>query len=126
VLPVALNAATSIGDNSTFIDGDMPSYPTWVITGPGTPTISNKTTNRSWSFNIAIPAGQQVQLTTAPGKQAAINTTTKANWWGNLVFSGPHDLWPLVQGYNSITIDIPDATAATSVQMSYFNKWARA
>jgi hypothetical protein len=127
LLPIALNAAHAIGGGQpVFIFGDMPSYPTWVITGPGTPTITNNTTDRSWGLSAAIPAGQRVQVKTTPGKQSVINTSTGANWWGNLVFTGPHDIWPLIQGYNYIDVDIPDATAATSAQMSYYNKWARA
>jgi hypothetical protein len=127
LLPVSLDTIYTIGDTQPItINGDMPSYPTWIITGPGTPTMSNITTDRSWGLNTAIPAGQQVQVTTAPGKQGVLNLTTKVNWWGNLVFSGPHDLFPLVSGDNQVEVSIPDATPATSVQISYYNKWARA
>jgi hypothetical protein len=127
ILPISLDSMYTIGDdNPITINGDMPSYPTWIITGPGTPTMTNVTTDRSWALNTAIPAGQQVQVTTTPGKQGVLNLTTQANMWGNLVFTGPHDLWPLVSGPNKVDVIIPDATTATHVQITYFNKWARA
>jgi hypothetical protein len=127
LLPVALNNRITIGEgNPIEINGDMPAYPIWVITGPGTPTITNVSTDRSWALNTSIPAGQVVQVTTKPGKQGVYNRTTKANMWGNLVFTGPHDLWPLISGINQVDVSIPDATSATRVQISYNNVWARA
>jgi hypothetical protein len=126
VLPVQLNHAHSLDNATITINGDMPSYPTWNITGPGTPTITNVTNGRAWALNKAINAGQRVQVNTARGHQAVFDYDTKANMWGELVFSGPRDLWPLTAGKNVVTMKIPDATVATTVTVSYVNKWARA
>lgn len=106
--------------------GDASSYPNWLLTGPGTPTVTNTTTGRSWALNQAIPAGQQVQLTTATGHQSCVNVTTSTNIWSQLVFGGPHDLFPLVSGDNLVTISVAGATAATTVDVGFTNRWLRA
>jgi hypothetical protein len=127
VLPVQLNAAHSLGGPITItINGDMPSYPTWIIDGPGTPTVKNVTNNRAWALNKAVSNGQRVQVNTARGHQAVFDANTKANLWSELVFSGPRDLWPLTAGDNIVTISIPDATLSTVVTLEYWDKWARA
>jgi len=125
VLPVDLNGAAVIGNIVVNNAGNMFTFPTWTITGPGTPTLRNNTTGRAWSLNTAIPAGQQVQVVTKRGQQAAVNITTGANIWGQLVISSPRDLWPLAAGNNSISITMTGATSATQVSMSYVNRWSR-
>jgi hypothetical protein len=106
--------------------GDAQAYPNWIITGPGTPTVTNKTTGRSWALNQAIPAGQQVQVTTKPGATSCVNITTGISIWGQLVFGGPHDLFPLVPGDNLVTIQVAGATVATAVDVGFTNRWLRA
>jgi hypothetical protein len=105
--------------------GDGLAYPNWLITGPGTPTVTNTsvTPHRSWALTQAIPAGQQVQVVTAPGHTSCKNVTTGINWWGYL---NPHDLFPLVSGDNKVSISIPGATTATMVDVGYTNRWLRA
>jgi hypothetical protein len=106
--------------------GDAYCFPNWLITGPGTPTVTNTRSNRSWALNTAIPAGQQVQLTTAKGHQSCVNVTTGTNIWNQLVFGGPHDLFPLLPGDNLVTISVTGATAATTVDVGFTNRWLRA
>jgi hypothetical protein len=126
MLPVAFNSAAVIGATVINNKGTGLTFPTWTITGPGTPTISNNTTGRSWGLSAAVPAGQQVQVVTQRGQQKAINLTTKANVWSQLVTSSPRDLWPLVNGNNNVTIALSGATAASSVLCSWTNRWGRA
>jgi hypothetical protein len=106
--------------------GDGQTFPNWVLTGPGTPTVTNKTSNRSWALSQPIPAGQQVQLTTKPGAQSCVNITTQTNIWNQLVFGGPHDLFPLMSGDNLVTVQMAGATAATTVDVEFTNRWLRA
>jgi len=126
VLPVVLDGPNVIGDVTIDYFGKAPSYPTWTIVGPGTPTMTNHTTGRSWGLNTAIAAGKTVVVETKRGKQYAINITDNINIWNQLVFSGPHDLWPLAEGENKITVSMANATTASSVNMQYFNRWVRA
>lgn len=116
-------------ENGSFVLpnwGDGLTYPNWVITGPTstiTVTNTNVSPNRSWAINQSIPAGQQVQVTTAPGHGSCKNVTTGQNWWGSL---NPHDLFPLYPGDNQVTITVTGASGATIVDVGYTNRWLRA
>lgn len=123
---IQFNSSDVAGVFSMPNGGDAYAYPQWVITGPGTPTVTNNTSGRSWSLNTPIPAGQQIQLVTGPGAQNCINITTGANCWGQLVFAGPHNLWPLLSGENSVTVTMPGATSQTAVDVAYTNRYNRA
>jgi hypothetical protein len=126
ILPIQLAGSTIIGDTVINNNGTALSYPTWTITGPGQPTITNSTTGRKWSLNTSIPSGQIVQVITKPGQQIAYNLTTSTNVWNQLVLSSLRDLWPLVGGPNDVNISMTGATAATQVQLDWVNRWSRA
>jgi hypothetical protein len=126
LLPIQLAGSTVFGENNIYNPGTAPAYPTWTITGPGTPTITNKTTGLSWSLNAPIPAGQVVQVVTERGKQSAYNITTATSVWDSLVYSTLRSLWPLEGGNNDVSIAIPGATAATQVVLDWVNRWNRA
>src|ERR1700749_561388 len=66
LLPIQLAASTIIGNATIINSGSALAYPTWTITGPGTPTIQNLMTVRKWSLNTPIPSGQVVQVVTKP------------------------------------------------------------
>jgi hypothetical protein len=126
LLPIALAGSNILGDTNVYNQGNMYTYPIWTITGPGQPTITNKLTNRSWGLNTPIPAGQVVQVNTTRGQQSVVNITTQQNLWGQLVFSGAHDLWPIVGGNNLINITMTGSTSASNVNLQYTQKWSRA
>lgn len=125
LLPIALNGASSFGDIIVTNDGQADAYPVWTLTGPGTPTIQNVTTGRSWSWDIDLTAGQVVVVNTMPGQQSAIDQGTGLSVWSHLVTNSPRDLWPLVKGDNDINISVTNATAQTAVAMSYLRRWLR-
>jgi hypothetical protein len=126
VLPVNLQGPDVLGDTTVFNNGNSLSYPVWTITGPGTPVITNKSSGRSWTLNTPVPAGQQVQVNTARGQQGVVNLTTKANIWNQLVFTGPHDLWPIMGGNNLINVELLGATSSSNVNLQYTLRWSRA
>jgi hypothetical protein len=126
LFPIAFNQTSVAGQMILTNWGDAATYPDWIITGPGQITVKNNTSGRSWGLNTSIPNGQQVQVTTSRGKQTAVNLTTSTNIWNQLVFSGPHDLWPLMTGDNSVTVTISGASSATAVDVGYTNRYTRA
>lgn len=127
LLPIPLSGGTVLGNATITNYGNALTWPTWTITGPGTPTIKNITTNKQWSLNTSIPSGNVIQVTTKPGSQYATNLTTSANIWDQLVLgTSLRNLWPLMAGDNLINIAMAGATAATSVQVSWTNRWNRA
>jgi hypothetical protein len=126
VLPVQLAASAVIGTSNINNVGTALAWPTWTITGPGTPTMQNLTSGRKWSLNTSIPGGQVVQVVTKPGSQMAVNVTTGANIWDQLVLSSLRDLWALVGGGNQISIAMAGSSSATTVSLSWTNRWSRA
>jgi hypothetical protein len=126
LLPILFNSPNVIGATVINNLGNGLAWPIWTITGPGTPTLTNNTTGLSWGLSTAIPAGQQIQVTTQRGQQKAINLTTGANIWSQLTTATPRSLWPLVGGPNNVTISLPGATNASSVICQWTNRWSRA
>lgn len=127
LLPIAL-AGSAIGANITVINnGNSQSWPVWTITGPGTPTIKNVTSGRTWALNTSIPSGHVIQIVTKPGQQMAVDTTLSTNIWDQLVLGGTlSNLWSLMSGNNIINIAVAGATSSTSVGLQWTNSWARA
>lgn len=125
LLPIAFSGQL-LGNSILANGGSALAYPTWTITGPGTPTIRNVTTGRQFSLNAPIPAGNMVQISTKPGNQYATNLTTAANIWDSLVLSTLRDLWPLIGGQNQISITMAGSSTATSIQVGWTNRWSRA
>ena len=127
LLPIQLAGGQLIGVSTIVNNGNAQTWPVWTITGPGTPTIQNLTTGRQWSLNTPIPGGNIVQVVTKPGQQMAINATTLSNIWDQLVLGGTlSNLWALMSGSNQVNISIVGATSATSVGLSWVNRWNRA
>lgn len=127
LLPIQFAGASVIGASTVTNTGGAQAWPVWTITGPGTPTIQNLTTGRQWSLNTSIPAGNVVQVVTKPGQQVAVNMTTSANIWDQLVLGGTlSNLWALMSGVNQISITMAGSTANTSIGLSWVNRWNRA
>lgn len=126
LFPVRLAQSTIFGANQMTNNGTAAAWPTWVITGPGGPTFTNNTTGRSFGLSSNIPAGQVVQIVTAPGKQQCYNLTTSINIWDQLAFSSPRDLWSLIPGINNVSITMGASTAASKIVVSWQNRWLRA
>lgn len=126
LLPVRLSSNYIIGAASIFNGSGAAAYPTWTITGPGTPTMQNLTTGRKWSLNTAIPSGHIVQVVTKPGQQSVVDITSSTNMWDNLVLSGMRDLWQIVPGLNNVNIAMAGSSLATTVGLTWRNRWFRA
>jgi Phage tail protein len=127
VLPVSLSGGAVIGNNNVINGGNAQAWPVWTITGPGTPTMKNLTTNRQWSLNTSIPSGHVIQVVTKPGSQMAVDTTSGTNIWDQLVLGATlSNLWSLMAGMNQISISMVGSSLATSVGLSWTNRWNRA
>lgn len=107
-------AATTI-DNSA---GDVPAWPIWTIGGPGSnPVLRNLTSGKLTSIAAVLQAGEGITIDTSPG----VKTVTKqdgTNLFGAL--SATSSLWPLVQGSNSLSLELTGALAGISTfQLSW-------
>jgi hypothetical protein len=126
LLPVRLGQSTIFGVNQMTNAGTADTWPEWTITGPGTPTIQNVTTGRTFALSSNIPSGQIVSIKTKPGFQQCVNTTTALNIWDQLAISSPRDLWSLIPGVNNVSIALAGSTAASKIIVSWQNRWLRA
>jgi hypothetical protein len=126
LLPIRFASGSVIGSVNILNTGGESTYPVWTLTGPGTPTLSNLTTGRSFALSSPVSAGHVVQIVTQPGRQSVVDTTTATNIWDSLVLSSPRDLWPLVPGNNSVNILMAGSTLATTIGLSWRNRWLRA
>jgi hypothetical protein len=126
LLPIGLSSGSVLGAASVLNEGSAYTFPVWTLTGPGTPTMQNLTTGRSWALTSAVPAGHVVEVVTQPGRQSVVDTTTSANLWDSLSITSPRDLWALVPGINNINIAMAGSTPATKVGISWRARWLRA
>lgn len=126
LLPIRFASGSVIGAVNVLNTGGESTYPVWTLTGPGTPTLSNLTTGRTFALSSPVSAGHVVQIVTQPGRQSVVDTTNATNLWDSLVISSPRDLWPLVPGNNSVNISMVGSTLATTIGLSWRNRWLRA
>jgi len=126
LLPVNLASGAVLGAATIQNNGNATAWPTWSITGPGTPTITNNTTGLAWSLNQQVPGGQVLQVVTKPGQQMVVNQTTGVSMWDALTAAVPRQLWGFVPGVNKINMQMAGASSATQVQLQWTNRYARA
>lgn len=124
LLPLRLApASVSTGGAVTILNpGDAPSWPTWTITGPGTPTLTSLTRDQTIVFTTTVPAGRTVTIDTRPPSLAPDTALTAvddtgANWWPNL--EQFPQLWPLEAGPNSVSLAMAGATSDTEITLSF-------
>lgn len=124
--PVTLGSSTTLGATSVNNTGDADAYPTWAITGPGTPTITNSTTGRTWSFDTSVPGGATWTVVSAPDGRASVTDQAGTSQWQHLAAGVPRDLWTLLPGVNNLNIALAGSGTGSQVAMTYTRNWLRA
>lgn len=123
--PVLLSGATVFGATSIDNPGDADAWPVWTIAGPGTASLGNTTTGRSFSLSAALGGGEVITVDTRPGHVSATDGVG-ADRWGDLVAASPRDLWQLVPGMNALDLALTGATTASSIGLSFRPRRRRA
>jgi hypothetical protein len=118
LLPVSLGPSQIIGSVSELNTiGDVPSYPTWTITGPCTQVVATDVdSNRSWTLNATLQPGEQAIVRTDPRLAASgpmVTGPDGSSWWSKL--AAPYDLWPLLPEQPQIQVTVTGLTSASSV-----------
>ena len=124
LLPVVLTPSNTLGETAVTNSGNGDAYPIWTVRGPGTPTLSNLTTGRSFSLTT-LEAGEEITVDTRPARQSAVDADG-ADRWTDLVKTSPRDLWTLVPGRNELNLEIADAVEGSRIEMVYHRRWLRA
>jgi hypothetical protein len=123
--PVLLAPSSTLGSTTVTNTGNGDAYPIWTITGPGTPTLTNVTTGREFSLDVALSSGEVITVDTRPAQQSAVDQDGHDRW-SDLVKTSPRDLWTLVPGPNLLNLQLDSAGAGSSIQMVYHRRWLRA
>jgi phage-related protein len=116
-LPLTVGDSQVLGAITVDNDGDDDAYPIWTITGPATAIhLANSTTGQTLDLTRTITGADTIVIDTRERLQTALlNGVT--NCWPDL--SSASDLWPLVEGVNSLSLTVAGSTSATSVQLTY-------
>jgi hypothetical protein len=116
LLPINLAPSSVLGDVTVVVDGDATAYPRWVIHGPGTPTLTNYTTGRAWSFGVALGSTATLTVDTRPTKQTVVDGTG-ADRWADMGASP--SLWTLEPGTNRLGVALAGSGAGSQVDLYY-------
>lgn len=123
--PVLLEPGAVLGSTSVTNQGNGDAYPIWQITGPGTPTLTNVSTARSFGLDVDLSSGETVTVDTRPARQSAVDQDDNDRW-SDLVKVSPRDLWVLPPGKSDLNMVIADAGVGSKIEMSYVRRWLRA
>ena len=114
-----------LGQVTVTNTGDVEAYPIWEVTGPGTPTLANLTTGRSFGLATPLTAGETVTVDTRPTRQSVVDSAGR-NRWPDLVTTSPRQLWPLAAGRNALDLRLAGAGPTSTVILTYMRRWLRA
>lgn len=116
--PVTLSASTVQGQFSVDLsDMDAPAFPVWTVTGPGSDLVlRNESSGRQLSVGVALGVGESLTIDTRPNRES-VRLGTGVN--AMPLVSGYPDLWPLVDGFNSLSVTLTGATAETLIVGTY-------
>lgn len=121
MFPMKLTSSTVFSGATVTNNGDVETWPIWIIKGPGdTIYLNNLTTGASLNINYSLGIGEYITIDTRPG----FKTVTKND--GTNLFSylsNTSSLWDLIAGANQIQIQMQNATTQSAVQLSYTNRY---
>ena len=123
--PVLLTPSSTLGTSTVRNTGNGDAYPVWTITGPGVPTLTNVTTQRAFSLDVALESDEVITVDTRPTLQSAIDQDG-TDRWGDLVKTSPRDLWTLIPGTNVLNLELASAGEGSKIEMLYHRRWLRA
>jgi hypothetical protein len=121
ILPLRLASSTVFANITINNQGDVETYPEWIITGPGENiVISNLSTGETMNLTVTLDVGETITIDTS-----LYNKTVTKSDGSNLFYSLSDDssLWALQQGNNSIQIEMANATSDSSIQLTYRNRY---
>lgn len=117
LFPLRLSSSTVFADTSVDNQGDVETWPEWIIKGPGSEiTIRNFSTGEVTKLITNLSLGESITIDTRPGRKT-IKKNDGTNMYASL--SDDSSLWALQEGINNIRIEMSNATTDSSVQLSY-------
>jgi len=115
---------TAIGESlgsTVYNPGDVDTYPTWTLSGPFTQvTIANAASNKSFTLVHTLPVGDKLFIVTDPGSSYIVDGAGVNRW--NTLQAG-YELWPLVSGYNPLSVSISSAVSGATASMTFRSRY---
>ncbi len=127
ILPLRLASSTVFADITITNDGDVETWPEWIIRGPGENIqLRNLTTGEVIYLDdpdAKLQAGETITINTSPipPNEKTVLKSDGTNLFYTL--SDDSSLWALQDGTNSIQIQMANATADSIIQISYRNRY---
>lgn len=119
--PLRLSSSSVLVDTTVDNEGDVETWPEWIITGPGENIVlRNLTTGELTYLETSIFAGESITINTK-NKEKTITKNDGTNLYGTQ--TDESSLWALQDGQNSIRIEMSNATSDSSVQLTYRNRY---
>lgn len=122
-LPLVLGSSDVFATFVIDVRGDVPSWPVFTVTGPGTDLIAtNLTTGEMWHLTGSVGDGAQVVANHRPGHKSV--RLDGVNVFGRLTDDSV--LWPLLPGQNRISVEFASASPTSLVAIAWRNRWLSA
>jgi hypothetical protein len=101
---------------TVFNEGEAPSYPIWIISGPGkVPTLQNFTSGKQFLLNYELSIGETVTID--------MNAhTIESSMLGNIrKYLDPiqRDWWPMVVGPNDVKVELNFGDVEAGISLSF-------
>lgn len=120
--PVTLGETTIAATPTETNPGDVAAAPIWTIAGPSSGvTLTNLTTGEALTLNRTLYAGDTVVVDARFGVRTVTMLATGETLYPDLAPGS--SLWWLEPGDNLITVDMRDASTASSIALTYFPKF---
>ena len=118
-----LSSGDVLGDTELTNPGSVEAWPEWTITGPATQVVAtNHTVGKQFTLAHTLTAGQQIRITTRPGRVLGPTGLPLA---GALQRPGS-TLWRMAPGPNRITFAVTGGSAGTSIRMEFHARYETA
>lgn len=109
-----LTSGQALGTLSVENSGDVPSYPTWVITGPADSVVITNQQGLGFTYTEAIPAGTVITIDSFAG---TVKNQLGVNKYAALSVSPK--MFSIPTGTSTVSINAINATSATSIKLFF-------
>ncbi|WP_018682169.1 phage tail domain-containing protein [Actinokineospora enzanensis] len=121
LFPLRLSADAVLGAATIINPGDLPAWPQWTATAPGTGAqFDNEDTGEE--LHVSGTLTDTLTIVTRPGIQAV--TMGSADWWDRLV--DVPQLWALPKGQTNVTVALTGAAPGSSVMVEFRPRYRKA
>ena len=119
--PIRLISSTAYALRTLTNNGDVHTYPTWTITGPGDSiNLRNLTTGKNLSFDeLTLEVGQVLEIDTRVGIKT-IKVDGENQFSKVQAFSS---LWSLIPGDNDLVIQMANSSLDSSIQIEFTQRY---